>query len=727
MLRSFLSCLCILPGLLAAQVHLPATTEADLHDLEALARQHPTPAKLVQATEGRYPTALVHGRCSVGFLAQVDGSFHAADAPEGVVFGARIGAVQSLRVDMEHIAAIRSIPSLVYAELAGKVRPDLDLLLKSARVDSVHMGYNLPQAYSGEGVLIGVTDWGFDYTHPMFYDTALTTTRIRAAWDQYRQAGPAPDGYSYGTLLSTPVELAAAASDTVNIYGNATHGSHVAGIAGGSGAGTPYRGVAYGAQFLFATFLVDAAAVLDAFAWMRQVAEADQKRLVINMSWGLHHMGTLDGTSLLSQAIDQHSAEGVVFANSGGNNGDVDFHIKHEFTGDTLRSRVQFYPYSAHPKMWGQSLTLWGEPGESFSAGFRVMGQQGTEVVPLPWYHTATQPAYLDSMVVLGNDTVFFNLATEAAHPLNGRPHMRLRLKNKASQYWLELKATAAEGIVHAWNVTELTNDVGNWGQAFQTAGSGTVAGDHHYGISEPACTESLITVAAYRSEYFTLSGFPLGGQLADFSSFGPTLDDRRKPDIAAPGVGVASSISSYTDNSYTPLGAGVVFNGRTYPFARFSGTSMASPAVAGVAALLLQADPDLQPQDVKDILMATTRTDDQTGIIPPEGSLRWGMGKMNAYWAMISALGVTGVEEPTSDGLLVWPNPAREEFHIALGTLTGADQRFVVRDVAGRTVHAGRLTGPLTRVGTADWPAGVYVVQLEGTNGRMQARLAHW
>lgn len=727
MLRALPLITCLLPGMLAAQVRLPATSLADLGHLQAMARTVPDHMKLVEGTQGRYPTALVHGRCSVGFVAEVNEDFDRADTPEGVSFGARIGNILSLRIDAAHLANIHLIPGLVQAELAGKVRPDLDLLLKATRVDSVHMGHFLPQAYSGENVLIGITDWGFDYTHPMFYDTALTTTRIRAAWDQYRQAGPAPDGFGYGTLLDDPASLAAAASDTVNIYGNATHGSHVAGIAGGSGAGTPYRGVAFGAQFLFSTFLVDAAAVLDAFAWMRQVAEADGKRLVINMSWGLHHMGTLDGTSLISQAIDQHAAEGVVFVNSAGNNGDVDFHLRKDFSGDTLRSRVQFYPYSAHEKMWGQSISMWGQPGASFHAGFNITNTQGVAVVHLPWYDSAEQEPYLDSSVVLGSDTILFNLATDAAHPQNGRPHMRLRIKNTSSLYRIELKATAATGVVHFWNVTELTNDVGNWGQAFQAAGTGTSAGDRAYGISEPACTDGVVTVAAYRSEYLSFSGVPLGGQIAAFSSFGPTLDERTKPDITAPGVGVASSISSYTDNEYTPLGAGVEFNGRNYPFARFSGTSMASPAVAGIAALLLEAAPTCTPQQIKEAIRATARTDAQTGTIPPAGSLRWGMGKVNAYHAITSVLGTTGINGPDQVGVTVRPNPTRETFFLELPEGIPAAGTWSARDVTGRRIDGGRINGPTTHVAVGHWADGTYVIEVVHPSGRSTVRVVHW
>ena len=117
----------------------------------------------------------------------------------------------------------------------------------------------------------------------MFYDTTLTSTRIRAVWDQYRQAGPSPGDYGYGTVAESQTEFQAMGSDTSNVYGYSTHGSHVAGIAGGSGSGIGLKGMAPAAEFLFVTLMVDESAALDAFDWMQSVAEADGKRLVIKV------------------------------------------------------------------------------------------------------------------------------------------------------------------------------------------------------------------------------------------------------------------------------------------------------------------------------------------------------------------------------------------------------------------------------------------------------------
>jgi len=716
------SCFLAFFGLIAVrmcgQVQMPATTRVAVESIQKLAALHPDAKALVAAGQGQFPMALTGGRCTVGFLARVHPSFDAQGLnPEAVTVGARRGNIVSMRVDAYHLGSVAAMLGVEYIEMAGKVVPDLHKAVVATRADSVHAGIFLPQSYRGTDVLIGITDWGFDYTHPMFYDTTLTFTRIRAAWDQYKQSGPAPQGYTYGTAYLDAPSLMAAESDTANIYSYHTHGTHVAGIAGGSGAGTNYRGFAHTSQLIFTTFLVDAAAVFDAFEWMQSIAEADQKRLVISMSWGLHHFGTLDGQSLLSQVINTMSDEGVVFVTSGGNNGNVTFHIKKEFNNDTIRSKVQFYSYNANPSMWGQSLSMWGEPGKSFSAGFDITTPFNSLLQESPWYHTATQDYYLDSMLVQGSDTVFFNLTSEAAHPLNGRPFFRLRIKNTNTQLSIVMKATADVGTVHFHNVTELTNDVGNWGQAFQAPIPAYVAGDSQYGVGEPACTESAIAVAAYNAEALNPSGTMwVNGEIASFSSKGPTIDGRIKPDIAAPGVSVTSSISSFTNANYTSV-QNISFQGNTYPFAKFSGTSMSAPAVSGIVAMMLEADPTLTPAEVREILMLTARTDNHTGAIPIGGSVQWGAGKVNAYAAVREVLGLNGVPETPWNQIMVWPNPTNGMLHVMLPEGPGQIGMEII-DLSSRVVMSQSAAAQgLVNMDLTDLGAGVYILKITSSS----------
>jgi subtilisin family serine protease len=615
-----------------------------------------------------YSINSINGRDYVSCLARINPAFDKGTlTKKSFIIGNPIRNIVSIKVPLSEVSHVSTLQGVDYLAFAGKVDHQLDKAVHDVRADSVQQGIGLPQGFKGKNVYIGVTDWGFDYTHPAFYDSALTQTRIIAAWDQFKTSGPHPQGFNYGTEYVGSSTLIAAGSDTSNIYSYSTHGTHVASIAGGCGAGTQYRGVAYDANFLFVTFLVDEAAVLDAWEWMYQKAQAAGKRLVINMSWGLYHFGTLDGNSLLSQAITAYSDLGVVFVNSAGNNGNVNFHLKKSFNNDQLNSKVDFYSYAANANMWGQSIHAWGEVGHSFSNGIVVKNTSNATLAESPFYSTNNTYNYIDTFLVAGTDTIFYNVAADSAHPLNQKPQMRLRVKCTNTALKILLKSTAIDGTVNYWNVTELTTDVGNWGMPFSYSGTGTTPGDADHGISEPSCSDDVISVAAYAPSYLTPGGSSVGGGLASFSSHGPRYDGVMKPDIAAPGVSICSAISSFTDVAYTTISS-VTFNNKTYDYAKFSGTSMSGPVVAGACALILEANPWLTAAQVKQLIKETARTDNFTGVIPALGSPLWGMGKLNAYAAVKEALALVEIPENTLDNAWnIYPNPVVESLHFTL------------------------------------------------------------
>lgn len=684
-------------------------TGVDLREIgKSFANKEKDPASY-ELTKARFPVYRINGQDYLSLLALVNPSFSADELRGmGLMVGKPVKNIVTLKLPLSQLDEIASLPGIDYLEIPGKISPELDKAVKDVRADSVQRGINLPEAYTGKDVYIGIADWGFDYTHPNFYDTLLQQTRIVAAWDQFKQSGPHPAGYSYGTEYASPANLLAAQSDTSNIYSYGYHGSHVAGICGGSGAGTVYRGVAFEASYLMATFLIDAASVIDAYEWMYEKALTNGKRLVINQSWGLHYMGNLDGTSILSQAIDAYTELGVVFVSSGGNNGDVNFHLSKTFNNDELKSKINFYDYNANPNMWGQSISQWGEPGKSFKTSIQVMNSSSVVLAESPFYNTATTLNYVDSILVSGTDTVFFNISCENANPQNLRPHIRLRVKNRDLSLKIMMRVQAIDGTVHCWNVTELTNGVGNWGMPFSASGSGTVSGNSNYGISEPACTNGTIAVAAYASQYMVGQSL-VGGAIAGFSSEGPTLDGRIKPDISAPGVSVGSSFSSFTDEDFTQA-ASVNFNGRDYPFAKISGTSMSAPMVSGIVALIFDANPYLSPPQVKEIIQQTARTDNLTGVIPAGGSTQWGYGKINAYAAVQLALITVGTIEIKRNDFGIYPNPACDlitlgfdfEFH---------DQEVKIYDMSGKVTERLCSGG---QIDISDLAKGTYLLQAE-------------
>jgi subtilisin family serine protease len=694
----------------------PKMSQADQHELQQIQNELLRQKGIVSAQlQANYPIYNIDGRWYLSMLGRCNTQFHAEELEwQRILFQKPIAGLLSLKVPLQKIAALTSLKGLDYLEIAGRINPNLDKAIKDLHADSVHAGIGLPQGYAGKDVLIGITDWGFDYTHPVFYDTLLQQHRIYAAWDQFKTSGPAPNGFNYGTEYADTPSLLLAGGDTSNIYNYGTHGTHVAGIAGGAGATTPFRGVAYEAQFLFVTFLVDEGAVLDAWQWMYQKALAADKRLVINMSWGLYHFGTLDGTSILSQAITAFSNLGVVFVNSGGNNGNVNFHLKKTFNNDVLKSRIEFYDYAANPNMWGQSIHAWGEANQSFANGITVTNSSNIPLAESPFYSTASTSSYIDTFLVVNQDTIWYNISADAAHPLNGKPQMRLRVKNTNTSLRIQLKSQANSGTVHYWNVTELSTDVGNWGMAFLAAGNGTTSGDNQNGISEPSCADDVISVGAYATQYATSSGSLVGGALASFSSKGPRYDGAMKPDISAPGVAISSAISSFTDGAYTSV-ATTNFNNTTYRFAKFSGTSMASPMVAGVVALMLEANPYLSAAQVKQIIMQTARQDNYTGVIPAEGSPQWGAGKINAYAAVQIAVQTLGVLESTP--LIEWsvyPNPVQHYLHFTIVELPDFAE---VIALDGKRYWVAIENGKLS---VQDLPTGTYYIRLH-QNGRIQ------
>jgi subtilisin family serine protease len=392
----------------------------------------------------------------------------------------------------------------------------------------------------------------------------------------------------------------------------------------------------------------------------------------------------------------------------------MNFHLKKTFNNDVLKSKVDFYSYSANPNMWGQSITLWGEPTKNFSVGVSVTNTSNVLLNESIYYNSSTTTNYIDTFLVIGTDTVFYNLSMENANPLNNRPHARFRIKNTNTAYRIVLNVSATNGTVHAWNVTELTNGVGNWGMPFSLGGAGTTFGDANYGIGEPSCTESVISVAAHSSQYALPSGTLTGGAIATFSSYGPTLDERSKPDISAPGVNVCSSVSSFTDNSFSNAQT-VSFNGTDYKFTRISGTSMSSPMVTGVVALILEANHYLMPWQVKDIIRQSARTDSYTGVIPTGGSLRWGMGKLDAYEAIKLALNTVSIDQIEEKSFVkVFPNPTTGLLYIQ-GNLKG-NETFQLIGLDGKILLNGQLE--IGKLDLSTLQTGMYILKIHSNGG---------
>lgn len=207
------------------------------------------------------------------------------------------------------------------------------------------------------------------------------------------------------------------------------------------------------------------------------------------------------------------------------------------------------------------------------------------------------------------------------------------------------------------------------YGSLFVVAAGNSGAVDS---IGYPAAAASALTIAAVDD----------ADRLADFSSRGPRIDGAVKPELAAPGVDIAAARSG---------------GGAEDPYVEYSGTSMATPHVAGAAAALLQAQPDLRPVQAKAILMGSAD--------PVEGSVfEVGAGRLH----IPSATGQEVLAHPASVsfGKVAFPHDGTQSRSVRYRNLSDAavtlDLTVEATDEAGAPA-----TGVTLKRNTVTVPAG--------------------
>jgi len=137
------------------------------------------------------------------------------------------------------------------------------------------------------------------------------------------------------------------------------------------------------------------------------------------------------------------------------------------------------------------------------------------------------------------------------------------------------------------------------WDQGIFVVAAAGNAGPKQGTITTPGVCPSIVTVGAVDDKR-TVD--PRDDVVADFSSRGPVRGGLAKPDVVAPGVGV---ISLNTDPDYSN---GPKLYSLEKVYATMSGTSVAAPVVAGMAALILEKNPSYKPDDIKRLLLKHTR-----------------------------------------------------------------------------------------------------------------------
>ncbi|HRN94861.1 MAG TPA: S8 family serine peptidase, partial [Chitinophagales bacterium] len=319
------------------------------------------------------------GKVYVSGFAEVNSNFNAASFETlGVKTGSKSGNIYTVRVPIENLQKFTQLENIIAIDLDQPVTMQLDSVRRATRVDSVHGGYDLPMPYTGKNVVVGIVDAGFDYSHPAFYDTAYGKYRVKKVWEQ-KSNGTAPQGFSYGNELTDSSSILIKGTDITE----GSHGTHVAGIAGGSGIGGDtsnkvFRGIAYNSdlafvaiyptpQYWLSTGMSD---MLDGIHYVFNYAASVGKPAVANLSWGCP-LGPHDGNSLFSKACDSTVGAGKIFVLSGGNNNSDIIHLRKKFAAnDTVVSTIVTFPTTIPEKK--NQVDIWGDSSQTFCLSFSL-------------------------------------------------------------------------------------------------------------------------------------------------------------------------------------------------------------------------------------------------------------------------------------------------------------------------------------------------------------------
>ena len=630
----------------------------------------------------------------------------------------------SVSVPLEAVEAVASLDEVENVQVGTSVRMLLDTARKEAKVDNCQSTTSELGAYTGKGVVVGIVDGGFQYSHVAFTNPDGIGTRIARVWDQNANGGKVPSKFGYGSEYVTFDEMRAVNYDTSSTF----HGSHVAGIAAGGDKTTSYYGVAPDAELVFVSFASSNVNITDGIQYCFDYAESVGKPCVVNISLG-SHIGPHDGSSATDQAFAAMAGPGRIIVGAAGNEGSTALHAGKDLEeGDTsLKTMIGFSESSTSKQAY---VDIWGSKGAPMTVKTVVVDALKGKVL----YESPAVSTDGDDNVKYtfpdGSGVVAAVQMALQKNPDNERTEVLLmcRATSIGENRKIGIVATSDAGTsIHMWN---------NATDGYFLGGDkrGWTDGDTDYTVGElGGVSNDVISVGSYNTkmEYTTLTGDKYGinselvgnkRQLSLFSSHGPTLDGRAKPDVTAPGCLLVSATSRY----YAGFSAAscAAKSGDDYYDANL-GTSMASPFVAGTVALWLQANPNLSPADVRNILNKTARHDTYTGSAEDSNRNYWGAGKIDAFEGLKLAREATGISDTRASEQMfsITTNRATRTAQFFFGAEGAA--RMAVYNALGQQLYAKQLAVSGETVDLAQLGNGVVVVKLQQGSTEKSVKIA--
>ncbi|MBQ6188376.1 MAG: S8 family serine peptidase [Prevotella sp.] len=568
-------------------------------------------------------------------------------------------------IPVDKLEEIGGITNVKRISVARRMRPFTDKVREATNVDDVltqsadAIAEGILNKYDGTGVLLGIIDTGIDFQHIAFKDKNGNSRIKRAYVYNGSNAREYGDGASYSFTSSAPTT-----DDNEE-----DHGTHTSSTAGGSSviisgssvtvtddhASATYGGMAPGADLYLAGINgLDDTYIANAFQKICNYADQQGKPVVVSNSWGAS-MGPRDGTGEMADICNQYFSDDnpnhiCLFAasNDAGTDG---FHVSGTGSSSNPVYALARYNSDYYSYYYGIVADVWARSASVTSLGCKVSVVNSSGTVQTTVNVT---PSTSGATVSLGSTYVSSGSLYAYKNYIDAGKQQIMFYANSLrmrSGYYLRLEVypTNGSGVIDFWAGT----------YTYFSNGSDDMC------VSDEATIPDAISIGAYVSKnkvtdyngssHSMTSEFPRIGDIAYFSSYA-TADQSPTglayPWICAPGATTVAAVNHYdTSGDYSYINGNSAYYGMyrvnsstTNPYGSMEGTSMATPAAAGIVALWLQAaqeiGKDLTTSDVKEVMKETAINDSYTTT--GANASHFGNGKIDALAGIKYILGAT-------------------------------------------------------------------------------------
>ena len=635
------------------------------------------------------------------------------------------GIVTTL-IPIDKLNDVAALDGVKRINVASVMRSSTNLARTASNVDDLLTLSNdarnagLLNVYDGSGIVLAIIDDGVDFQHGAFKD-ANGNSRIVGAYC-YNGSSVTADWSGSGTLPTT--------DDS-----SEDHGTHTSTTAGGSSvkvSGTTvtvvsdhsqatYGGMAPGADlYLCGTQLYDTH-ILNSFQRICDYADAQGKPVVVSNSWGGAFYAN-DGSSSVADVLEQYFGDDnpnhiCLFASgneAGKSAGSVTggYYVTGASTqanplGTIIRTEayIENYGYSYYSGVLCNAWTRATDATGIALHAYVINKSSGSLVADLGTLQSSNYAAgaytTLSTSSYFGrNFTVYFDY-TEA----NGKHQALIYTGNYTTS------GTNYALAIEVYPIGGSDNNVDIWGGGYTylagnvtTTGHTWTAGTDDMSSTGECTNENVISVGSYVTR--TRSGSNSVGEISDFSSYalestGPV--GVMLPWITAPGEDIIAGYNHYVSHSSSDL----TVNNSSSPYGLMSGTSMATPAAAGIVALWLQAaqevGKDLTLSEVKNIMAQTAIKDSY--VTSGSNASHFGNGKIDALAGVQYILDNYSSSDPTI-------RPSKTAL-----TYTGEPNGTYTQQI---TVLGSNLTGNITA--TLSDPSNVFSMSVTSGSNSLRA-----